>query len=144
MLVNQKVAAGSILVLTDTSFDDRCVAQCRKAPPDKLPNFFGGALRNNPRLRVWIDALAMCVQSDLQSPVLDVGHAVAEFLLEQECRECGGRKARVSGRDAEKEDFLAAGKNASGQNVREHFSEPGPAGKHKATSRKLLSVERGN
>src|ERR1700676_1193862 len=139
MTVDQKIPIPRILVLTNPRLHNRCPAQCREALLNETPRLLRAFRARQARLRIWIDALAVPVHCNLQSPALQVRHPVNLILLKQPRWQRWRRKPRIARRRAKEKHLLPGGENSLPQNLREKFREPSSASKDKYISLNALA-----
>src|SRR4029079_11026967 len=119
--VDEEVAVGGVLVLTDLGRDQGRVLQ-RGEPPGQERAGGGDPFRADPALaRIRIEARPVRVRRQLEPPGLAVGDAVDLVHEVDPGREGGRREARVPRGRTEVEDLLARGEDAAGQELREEL-----------------------
>jgi hypothetical protein len=128
--VNQEIAVGGIFVLAYTGLDDGRFPQRRKAARHIAAHPFRRFLRHDAGLGIGVDALAVPVECDLETAILQIREAV-DFVPEKEPGGHGrGSELQVARRHAEEENLLPAGENLFAEQSRKHFSQPRAAGKN--------------
>src|SRR5260370_40523644 len=87
-------------------------------------------------------SLAVPVESNFQSAAFQVGHSVTFVALKQKSGQRRRRKAGIAGRNAKKEHFLSAWKNARAEGIWKNFAQPRAAGKNELPRRNVLAMIR--
>src|SRR5260370_35089278 len=87
-------------------------------------------------------SLAVPVESNFQSAGFQVGHSVTFVALKQKSGQRRRRKAGIAGRNAKKEHFLSAWKNARAEDIWKNFAQPRAAGKNELPRRNVLAMIR--
>src|SRR5260370_8883575 len=87
-------------------------------------------------------SLAVPVESNFQSAAFQVGHSVTFVALKQKSGQRRRRKAGIAGRNAKKEHFLSAWKNARAEDIWKNFAQPRAAGKNELPRRNVLAMIR--
>ena len=128
MLIDQEIAVGAVFVLADAGFNDRGIFETWEAARDEFASGGDGIGTGDARLRVRICRGTVMVVSDFEAAVFDVGHAVEFVAQEKPGGKRGREEARVAGRNAEEENFLAGNEEAVGEQAGENFRQPGTAG----------------
>src|SRR5205814_594909 len=144
MPIDQKVTAGSILVLADPRFNNRRLGKSREAARDVLPDLVHFLRRHNPRLRVRINARAVLVERDFQPAALQVWHSVTLVVFDQPGGQCWRRKSVVSGRNAKIKDALPGRENFIAQSLRKKLRKPRSARKYKVFGGEFLAFRADN
>src|SRR5713101_3145095 len=130
MPVDQKIPVRGILILANARFNNRRILQCWEPPRHILLRHLRHRGRNDPRLRVRINALAMLVKRNLQSAPLDVRHSINQVFLKQPSRQRRTCKSHIACRNTEEKYFLPRRENPCAENVRENFAKPRATRKH--------------
>src|SRR5207248_5508826 len=142
--VEQKISARSVLVLAHARLHDRRVAQGRESPRHVFPHRLGHLWRNDSRLRVGVHALAVLVESNLQSPAFDVRHPVDDILLEPPQRQRRRGTSHLASRYADKETLPPRRENPCPERVRENLAQPCSTGENKLPCGDAVALLRGD
>src|SRR5581483_2598758 len=134
MTIDDEIAVCGVLILANARIHDRRVTERGKPLVDvgsRGRHFF----RHDKAVqRVGINERTVLVESDFEAPRFEIRESVHAALVAEIDPDGYLRyaKAAVAGRNAEEEHFLARGKDAIPQDVREYFSEPRAAGENEA------------
>src|SRR3974390_1187266 len=103
MAIDQEIAARGVLILAYGRFRDQGVFQGRESMRDIRSCLHGGFRSGQSRLRVWLDALPVTIERQLQPGKLNIWHAINFVALKQPRGQRWRREALVAGRATKEE-----------------------------------------
>src|SRR5258706_6065222 len=112
MKIDQEVAVGSILVLTDAPFDYRRVFQSGQTPFQTLTHLGESLVGHNSIAGVRIKFGSVTINRDLNAAPFGVRQAISLAFKVDPSGQSGCRKTSVACRSSEIENFLACGMNS--------------------------------
>src|SRR5579871_1786147 len=127
MTIDQEIAVRTVFVLANACFGDFRARERWEPVGDIGTHFLDHLWRDQARLRIGIDALAMTIEGDFEAARFDIRHTVKQIFLEEPSGQRGRSETVVARRHSKKKDFLARGENARAEKVRKTLGEPSSA-----------------